>query len=72
MNKTIKQKLLSLALALITAISCVIVAPFTKVSLPQISALTEEQTMTKAEYDGFVKDLRNFPINFIYDDVYFS
>ena len=72
MNKTIKQKLLSLALALITAISCVVVAPFTKVSLPQSSALTEEQTMTKAEYDGFVKDLRNFPINFIYDDIYFS
>ena len=72
MSKTLKIKLFAVLIAVITLLSCTFVSPYTRVSLPQVSALTEEQTMTKTEYEHFVKDLEKFPINFIYDDIYFS
>lgn len=71
------KRILSAIMSLVFVMTGFIIKPQTK-TMAITSNQTERQTQganmkkTESEYYRFINDLTNFPINFVYDDVYYS
>lgn len=66
-----KKRILSFVLLIILCFGCMWTSPYKKLAKLD-AAITGEQSMTKTEYDNFINDLENLPLNFIYDDVFYN